>query len=431
MVPLETCGRKEALVFVAWRDLRFARGRFLLIGAVVALITLLVGFLAGLTGGLASQNVSAVLGLPGDRLVLQDPASGSPSFGTSEIDAKAVQQWRDAPGVSSVLPVGIAQGRAQLGGPGSGSGSAGSSGSSESSISSGSAGSSNSSGSTASADSSSSSGSSESSAPSASSGGSPVGVALFGFPVPSGSGERTDLTRLAPTGDGEVGLSAGAAKDLGAEAGDRVSIAGVEYRVASVGGDAWYSHTPVVAMTPAAWQAASQRMGGSAGDVATVLAVSGSPDWDAVASTTKTVAQPTLASLGALETFKSEIGSLGLMIAMLFGISALVVGAFFTVWTMQRAGDIAVLKALGATTGSLVRDALGQALVVLVLGIGVGLALVVGLGALAGGALPFLLSPLTTALPAAIMAALGLAGAAFALRSVTSADPLTALGSHR
>ena len=408
MVPLETCGRKEALVFVAWRDLRFARGRFLLIGAVVALITLLVGFLAGLTGGLASQNVSAVLGLPGDRLVLQDPASGSPSFGTSEIDAQAVQQWRDAPGVSSVLPVGIAQGRAQLGGAGSGS--------------SGSAGSSNTSG---------SSGSSESSASSASSGGSPVGVALFGFPAPSGSGERTDLTRLAPTSDGEVGLSAGAAKDLGAEAGDRVSIAGVEYRVASVGGDAWYSHTPVVAMTPAAWQAASQRMGGSAGDVATVLAVSGSPDWDAVASATKTVAQPTLASLGALETFKSEIGSLGLMIAMLFGISALVVGAFFTVWTMQRAGDIAVLKALGATTGSLVRDALGQALVVLVLGIGVGLALVVGLGALAGGALPFLLSPLTTALPAAIMAALGLAGAAFALRSVTSADPLTALGSHR
>ncbi len=30
-------------MYVAWRDLRFARGRFALIGAVVALITLLVG----------------------------------------------------------------------------------------------------------------------------------------------------------------------------------------------------------------------------------------------------------------------------------------------------------------------------------------------------------------------------------------------------
>ncbi|NEK71184.1 MAG: ABC transporter permease, partial [Xanthomonas perforans] len=57
-------------MYVAWRDLRFARGRFALIGAVVALITLLVGFLSGLTGGLAAQNVSAVLALPADRLVL-------------------------------------------------------------------------------------------------------------------------------------------------------------------------------------------------------------------------------------------------------------------------------------------------------------------------------------------------------------------------
>ncbi|NEK79580.1 MAG: ABC transporter permease, partial [Xanthomonas perforans] len=80
--------------------------------------------------------------------------------------------------------------------------------------------------------------------------------------------------------------------------------------------------------------------------------------------------------------------------AMLFGVSALVVGAFFTVWTMQRAGDVAVLKALGASTPALVRDALGQALVVLVVGVGLGIGLTAALGALAGGALPFVLNPL-------------------------------------
>ena len=50
-------------MFVALRDLRFARGRFVLIGSVVALITVLVGFLSGLTGGLATQNISAVLSI--------------------------------------------------------------------------------------------------------------------------------------------------------------------------------------------------------------------------------------------------------------------------------------------------------------------------------------------------------------------------------
>lgn len=373
-------------MFVAWRDLRFARGRFVLIGSVVALITLLVGFLAGLTGGLAAQNVSAVLGLPGDRLVLQQPSSGQPSFGESTIGREARVGWQTAAGVDEVVPVGIVQGRATAGtasGSGSGSGSG------------------------------------------SSAGGSAVGVALFGLPA-AGAGT---VAALAPGRDDEVGLSAAAASDLGVGVGDRVTITGTTYRVASVGGDAWYSHTPVLAMTSDAWAAADRRLGGDGAP--TVLAVSGSPDWDAVAARTHTSAASHLGSLTALETFKSEVGSLALMIAMLFGVSALVVGAFFTVWTMQRAGDVAVLKALGASTGSLVRDALGQALVVLVVGIGVGTAAVVGLGALAGGALPFLFSPLTTLVPAVAMAALGLAGAAVALRTVTAADPLTALGSNR
>lgn len=363
-------------MFVAWRELRFARGRFLLVGAVVALITLLVGFLSGLTGGLAAQNVSAVLALPGDRLVLQQPADGAPSFATSSLDEQAVAGWERADGVGSVVPVGIARSRASAGGDDDA-----------------------------------------------------TGVALYGLPKDVEGVGSNPVVDLAPDRDGEVGLSAGAADALGAGTGDTVSIAGRDYTVAEVGDDLWFSHSPVVTMTPRAWSDASERAGGTGEP--TVLAVSGDADWDAIGSRTGTEAAGALASLTALESFQSEIGSLGLMIAMLFGISALVVGAFFTVWTMQRAADIAVLKALGATTASLVRDSLGQAAVVLAGGITVGILAVLGLGALAGQALPFVISPLTTLAPAAVMSVLGLAGAAFALRSVTHADPLTALGSNR
>lgn len=355
-------------MFVAWRELRFARGRFILIGSVVALITLLVGFLSGLTGGLASQNVSAVLSMPADRIVFSASADDAgPSFSDSAITPAQADEWAARAGVTAAQPVGISQARAEAG---------------------------------------------ESSA----------AVALFGV--------QPGFDETAPARDGLLSLSVSAADDLGASVGDRVAIAGTEYTVGTVAGDDWYSHTPVVQLTLRDWQAFAAATG-SPDAFATVLAVSGSPDWSAADAAAGTVAQAPVRSLLAIGSFRSEIGSLLLMVAMLFGISALVIGAFFTVWTMQRTGDIAVLKALGASNGSLVRDALGQALVVLLLGIGTGIGVVALLGTLAGSALPFMLNPLTTLLPAAILVAMGLGGAVFALRSVTSADPLNALGSNR
>ncbi len=356
-------------MFVALRDLRFARGRFVLIGAVVALITLLVGFLSGLTGGLATQNISAILSIDADRVVFSAPTgnSSTTTFADSAITEEQADQWASTAGVTQSQAIGISQTRGEAG---------------------------------------------ENRA----------AIALFG--VEHGASDT------APVRNGQLSLSMPAAAALGVVDGDTVTIAGVDYTVASIAGDGWYSHTPVVEMTLSDWQGYAAATG-APDAYATVLAVTGTPDWDAADATHDTVSSTTLGSLTALSAFRSEIGSLLMIVGMLFGISGLVIGAFFTVWTMQRKGDIAVLKALGASTPSLVVDALGQALIILVLGIGVGLALVTGLGALAGAALPFVLSPLTTLLPGAIMIALGLAGAAFALRSVTSADPLTALGSNR
>ena len=360
-------------MFVAWRDLRFARGRFLLIGSVVALITVLVQFLSGLTGGLAAQNVSAILALPADRVVFSaPPGGGGPDVGDSAITSAQAAAWTATAGVESVEPVGIAQARAEAGGV-------------------------------------------------------RVPVALLGVRPGFAAGPALEGDGLE---NGTVALSSPAAADLNVGVGDPVTVAGTGYRVASVGGDSWFSHTPVVWVTLVDGQAHAAATG-SPDAFATVLAVTGSADWSAVDAETQTLSESRLGSLVAIGSFRSETGSLLLMVAMLFAVSALVIGAFFTVWTMQRSADVAVLKALGASTRSLVRDALGQALVVLVLGIGAGTLVVVVLGALAGQVLPFVLSPLTTLVPAAVMSALGLAGAATALRSVTSADPLTALGSNR
>lgn len=358
-------------MFVALRDLRFARGRFILIGSVVALIAILVGFLSGLTGGLATQSISGVLSLPADRLVFSASSSG-PNFSTSSVTKDQAASWAATAGVSSAQPIGITQVRAQSAGNQSEKAQA--------------------------------------------------AITVFGVP--------TDFDADSPSQDGTLVLSTAAAKELNIATNGELTIAGKTYSVQKVAGDAWFSHTPVVKMTLPDWQRLSAATG-KPDAFATILAVTGSPNWSSADTASGTVSQSIIGSLTAVGSFRSEIGSLLLMVTMLFGISGLVVGAFFTVWMMQRKSDIAVLKALGASNRSLIRDALGQTLIVLGLGIGVGIGLVALLGSLAGTALPFLLSPLTTVLPAVIMAALGLAGAAFALRTVTTSDPLAALGSNR
>ncbi len=353
-------------MFVGWREIRFARGRFILIGATVMLITVLVGFLSGLTGGLAIQNVAGVLGWPADRIVFAaGPGSAAArTFADSEVSAEQAAAWARTPGVRSVHPVGVSQTRAR---------------------------------------------SANASAP----------VAVFGV--------DPGWVPTSPTLPGAIGLSSEAARQLGVVVGGSIAIDGRDYTVENIGGDWWYSHLPVVQMTLADWQA--QAPSGDA--YASVLAVTGDADWPGADDATGTRSKATFDALTAIPAFRSETGSLLLMVAMLFAISALVVGAFFSVWMMQRKGDLAILKALGASTSSLVRDALGQALVVLVAGIGTGLMVVVALGATAGSVLPFLLSPLTTLVPGVAMLALGLLGASLALRSVVTADPLTALSANR
>lgn len=351
-------------MFVAWRDLIFARGRFLLIGSVVTLITLLVGFLSGLTAGLANQNISTIQSLDADRIVFSKPAAGAQvSYSDSAITADQLTAWRDADGVTTAQPIGISQTKAQASAQAS--------------------------------------------------------IALFGV--------QPDFGPNAPSKAGELALSAPAAQELKAAAGDEVTISGQTYTVDKIVGDDWFSHTAVVWMNLEDWQAYAKHTG-TPDAFATVLAVQGAADSDNRGNTVSTTKFGSLTAIGA---FRSEIGSLLMMVGMLFGISALVIGAFFTVWTIQRKGDVAVLKALGGSNGALVKDALGQALIVLAVGVSLGIVLTAGLGMIAGQALPFVLSPLTTVLPATAMVALGLAGAAFALRSVTSADPLTALGSNR
>ncbi|WP_328609107.1 ABC transporter permease [Amycolatopsis sp. NBC_00345] len=362
-------------MYVAWRDLKFAKGRFALMGTVVVLITLLVGLLSGLTAGLGRQNISAITGLPAGQIAFTAPSGGQAlSYSGSTVTEKQWRQWAGAPGVLSAEPLGITTTKAAAG---------------------------------------------------------DRSTAVSAFGVRPGSALAPDSGKLAGQ---SVVLSTTAADDLGVTTGAAVTVAGQRMTVAAVAGDASFSHTPVIWTSLDAWRSTVPPSGTGDRPAATVIALNTAAGADLAATDraagTRTVTKDD--SLSAIGSYTSENGSLQLMRGFLFAISALVIGAFFTVWTIQRSGDIAVLKALGATTAGLLKDALGQAVVLLTGGTLAGTGLAAGLGAvLSGSAVPFVLTPATVLVPAAVMILLGVLGAALSVRRITAVDPLTALGSAR
>ncbi len=354
-------------MFVALRDIRFARGRFALMGTVVALITTLVVFLYGLTDGLAREASSAVAGLPADRIVFGAPAGAEPeiSFSNSTVDERQDAAWRGAPGVRSVEPLGVAMTRLTAHG-------------------------------------------------------SAASVSVFGgsarlLPAP---------TSGAAPEDGQVAVSARVAREHGLRAGDRLTLGTRELTVSGVTPDRSHGHAPTVWTTLATWREVSHL----ARPTALAVTGGGNPS-GTVAGTTRAVGLED--ALDGIDGYAAEHGTLRMVQGFLFVVSALVVGAFFTVWTVQRRPDVAVLKAVGASSGYLVRDALGQAAAVLVAGAATGAAAGAAGGALAATAVPFELSAAAVAVPVAAMVLLGLAGSALAVRRITSVDPLTALGASR
>ncbi|GGE60260.1 ABC transporter permease [Nesterenkonia cremea] len=358
-------------MYLALREVRFARGRFALMGAVVALITLLLVMLTGLTSGLARQNIAAIDSLPADRIVFGDDER-DPSYTESSVDAEQLEAWQQAANVSHAEPLGISQTTAE----------------SETALS----------------------------------------VAVFGLAEDSVMGPEGGAAPSA----GETVISEEISEDLGLTVGDSVTVNGQELTVSAVAPTQWYSHTPVMWTALTQWQELSPR--GDPDAVGTVLAVTlqddavptlDGQDVDDVAGTWSMT--PT-ESFDALASYSSENGSLTLMQVMLYLISALVIAAFLTVWTIQRTRDIAVLKALGASTGYVLRDSLAEAALVLFLGASIGgLAGWAG-GLAASGAAPVELTVLTTLAPAAGVLLTGLAAAVLAVRRVTRVDPLLALG---
>lgn len=380
-------------MFLSLRELLFARGRFTLMGVVIGLISILMVMLSGLSSGLVNDGVSGLKALPVTSFAFNEGTMKDNAFSRSSVDEGQVASWSTADGVENAeaMGVSIVNGTTQTGHQ--------------------------------------------------------IDLTLFGV-TPGGFLTPSATAALSDAAPGDVVLSE-TARDDGIAVGDTVTLdrSDVQLRVAGfTENQATFGHVDVAYIPLATWQylAGGQTKPGAptqqaieartdrlASVVAVRAADGATVDTAAADAAAHTMTMTKTEAFNASPGYQAETMTLNMIKVFLYAICALVVGAFFAVWTIQRSRELAVMRAIGAPARFLLGDALAQAAIVLVLFTAIGVAAGLGLGAIMPSAMPFSLEfgPVSTATVLTIV--LGLIGAAVSVLRVTRVSPLSALGGSR
>lgn len=380
-------------MFLALRELRFARGRFTLMGIVIALISVLVVLLSGLSSGLVNDGVSGLKSMTVTAFAFDEGTMTDNAFNRSVVDDDQLDRWRRASGVGAAEPMGV-------------------------SIVNG----------TTDAD-------------------EQIDLTLFGVepdgflsPAVSKGDRLSDVAGIVVSAPLE---------DDGVTLGTVVTLDRLDLELTVVGfteGQATFGHVDVAYLPIDTWRliASNTAPAGPPTEAAiaalaypysSAVAVQAEPgvdlDFAALDEAAGTTSMTLTEAFNASPGYEAETLTLSMIQVFLYVICALVVGAFFTVWTIQRAHDIAVLRAVGASSRYLLRDSLAQAAILLIGFTAIGVAAGVGVGALMPAAMPFELEVGPIANASALTILLGLVGAAVAVLRISRIDPLSALGGRR
>lgn len=366
-------------MYLALREMRFAKMRYTLIAAIMLLVSFLVLFVTGLARGLASDNASAVQRMDASHFVLQQGAERRLARSQlTEADAAAVLASGDA----KATPLGIRQSTVQLGGAGV----------------------------------------------QAKTQGAKLDVTLLGVDPAGWLAPRpAEGAPLSPSAPGAIVADA-RLKAQGVAIGSVLAdpASGRAWTVAGFVRGASFSHTPALYMSLVDWQA---WRGGEASGFSALALKEASPE--ALAALAANPAFELLSksqAVAAIPGYREEQGSLLMMIVFLFVISALVLSVFFYVITLQKTSQLGVLKAIGARSGYLARCVTLQVLLLSLVSfaVGAGLAMLVQLALPAS--MPFRLGGSAYGLTGVLFVAMALAGSLLSVFKVARSDALQAIG---
>lgn len=367
-------------MFLALRELRHSRLRYLMIALVITLVAWLVFLLSGLANGLATDNGAALKRMNADGLVFQSDVRFY--LHRSLLPMDAVEAVRAVPGVDDATPLGhltittTPDGKTDK---------------IDATV-------------------------------------LAIEPASFLAP-PLVAGTMFDLSQ-----PDQVVVDA-TFKRYGVALGDVLLVEPSGQRLAVVGftQNQTYNHLPVVFMSIPRWQGlkyAAPGASGSVSDPISAIAIRGDAGVgqriDAAVPGVEFASMQT--AIENLPGYSAEMGTVTTILVFLFVIAALVLAAFFYVITLQKTNQFGVLKALGARMSYLALDLVSQVVILSIAGVLLGAGLTYLVAQLIPKEVPFVLSNRLVVTYGFVLLLVSLIGTILSLVKIARIDALIAIG---
>ncbi|WP_226036694.1 ABC transporter permease [Aquibacillus saliphilus] len=370
-------------MFLAIRELKHGKLRFLMIGVITVMIAWLVFMLSGLGNGLSTLSAATIKNMDATYVTFEDGSRASMS--RSLLSESLAEKLENQPNVSAATVMGATMGTILNN---------------------------------------SDSGTNEK-----------VDIAILGT-TPGSFLEPNviDGKPLQANESLEV-IANDTLKKKGFKIGDTLKIEGSLEKMKIVGfvNNETYNHLPAIFTTLDKWRSIQFAAPGSDKGIekpVNAIMLQGknidSEKLNQLFKNTETVTKS--AAVQGMPGYKEENGTIMMMLAFLLAISAFVLGVFFYVLTLQKSNQFGILKALGASNRFLGRAIVSQVFLLSFVSITAGVLLTYGTALILPDEMPFSLDLKLVVLYALLLLVISILSSLVSVRKITKIDPLQAIG---
>lgn len=388
-------------IYLAFKEIRYNKGRFVLISLIVTLITTLVLFIAALAQGLADSNKEYIESLTGELLVYQ--SNVELSIPSSRIGRSKLNEIRRIDGVEDVGQIGFATATIVFDRQDSGRGTL---------------------------------------PPQE-----PLDVSLLGVETGRpGEPQIISGNGLARNRSNEVIVGQNVVLRRDISLGDKITVKSTQgteeefydLTVVGIAGRQLYQFNPSIAVPFITWdkirpQASPDGDEGELISNVAAVAVTEGVDPEILASRIESAVQDVevvdrITAYQALPGYSAQQSTLNTQRIFTLFIGLLVIGGFFQIQTLQKVAQIGMLKAIGASNGTVAAAAISQIIIVNLVGVLIGGIVCLILALTFPVEIPIRFNGESVASAVVLLLAIGPVGGLVSVWSLLKIEPLTALG---